>query len=226
MVTVAKGAFQYAHVNEEPLKKFLWVEIDQPFAISRNEVTRGKFRRFVKATGYPTDAEQKGGRCSQRTSDTDDEIENASWKSLRFHQIDNHPVVCVSPPDAMAYAEWLSRETGRSYRLPTIFEWQYAARAGSDFAMLDSDHDSWGTTNHNHCGRANLEESPESYHRCVDGAEHTAQVGSYPPNAIGLHDMIGNVGEWVSSCDNVGFRLVKDFEPSAEPGEQTENVVE
>ena len=101
----------------------------------------------------------------------------------------------------MGYAKWLSRETGRSYRLPTLVEWQYAARAGSDFAMLDRGRDSEGRTNHNHCGRANLgESSHHNWKRCVDGVEHTAQVGSYPPNAIGLHDMIGNVSEWVSSC--------------------------
>ena len=205
MVTVAKGAYQYAHSDEEPVKKFMWVEFDRPFAISKYEATRGEFRRFVEATGYRTEAEQEGGRCRQGAYDGDDEIKNASWKRLRWHQTDTHPVVCVSLRDAMAYAEWLSRETGRGYRLPTVFEWQYAARAGSEFAMLDLGHGPMGGHTHNHCGRANLEEDSRTGLRpCVDGVEHTAEVGSFPPNAIGLHDMIGNVGEWVSTCD-IGY---------------------
>ena len=184
----------------------------------------------------------------------------------------------------MGYAKWLSQETGRSYRLPTLVEWQYAAKAGSNFAMLDSGRDSEGRANHNHCGRANLDEDTRENRRCVDAVEHTAQVGSFLPNDIGLHDMIGNVSEWVSSCfiegkgllpkdenhhrceardqvtaggtyyhrgmsakwtiydatdrplpftedakssDDVGFRLVKDFELRAGPEEKkTGNVVE
>ena len=288
MVTVAKGGFHYPYTAHTIVpgrergnydRRVQWVEFDQPFAISKYEITRGEFRRFVKATRYRTVAEQRGGECYQVGGDR---VKNASWKRLRFYQTDNHPVVCVSRRDAMAYAEWLSRETGRSYRLPTLVEWQYAARAGSDFAMLDSGRDSEGRTNHNHCGRANLDEDSRPDKRCVDGVEHTAQVGSFPPNDIGLHDMIGNVSEWVSSCfiegkgllpqdenddhcearhqvasgetysltgrvqkwtiydatdkpldliadakssDDVGFRLVKDFELRVEPRE-TGDVVE
>ena len=142
---------------------------------------------------------------------TDDEVKNASWKRLGFRQTDNHPVVCVSRRDAMAYAKWLSRETGRSYRLPTLVEWQYAARAGSDFAMLDRGRDSEGEVNHNHCGRANLAGS-NAPHVCTDGVKHTAQVGSFPPNNVGLHDMIGNVWEWVSSCFVEGKGLLPQEE--------------
>ena len=207
MVTVAKGGFHYPYEAHTivPGDKFgrsyrrvQWVEIDQPFAISKHETTRGEFRRFVKATRYRTEAAQRGSKCRQMS--VEDRVKNASWKRLGFVQTDAHPVVCVSRRDAMGYAKWLSQETGRSYRLPTLVEWQYAARAGSDFAMLDSGRDSEGDVNHNHCGRANLDEDTRENRRCVDGVEHTAQVGSFPPNNIGLHDMIGNVSEWVSSC--------------------------
>ena len=272
MVTVAEGRFQYVY-----WERVQWVEIDRPFAISKNEITRGEFRRFVKATRYRTEAEQRGSECRQETWSSD--VKKASWKRLNFYQTDSHPVVCVSRRDATAYAKWLSRETGHSYRLPTAVEWQYAARAGSDFAMLDA-RDSDDMPNHNHCGRANLEEDDRAASvRCLDGVKHTAEVESFPPNGIGIHDMIGNVSEWLSSCviedkglppeaendencevkhqavvggafyrtgpsviytsyrtmdwynDNAssswqGFRLVKDFELGAEPGENAEDVVE
>ena len=286
MVTVAKGAFHYPYTTHTIVPgreignydtKVQWVEIDQPFAISKYEITRGEFRQFVKATRYRTEAEQKGGKCRQVTGRTDDVVKNASWKRLGFRQTDNHPVVCVSRRDAMTYAKWLSQATGHSYRLPTLVEWQYAARAGSDFAMLEAGEEYEDRPHH--CGRANLMEMnlPEHPHiHCLDGVEDTAQVGSFPPNATGLHDMVGNVREWVSSCfiegkgllpqdenqdhcetrhhvtvgagfdtrqfhsrqydaperpffisyedsqssDDMGFRLVKDFEPRAEPGEK------
>ena len=101
----------------------------------------------------------------------------------------------------MAYAEWLSQETGHTYRLPSAAEWQYAARAGSEEAMRHIQSD-----DRNNCGRGNLREYPQPVDRnppgCVDGVERTAEVGRFPPNAVGLHDMIGNVGEWVLSCLN------------------------
>ena len=162
--------------------------------ISKYEVTRGEFRRFVKATRYRTEAEQKGGKCGYGDSEE-------SWKrpGPGFDQTDTHPVVCVSRRDAMAYAKWLSRETGRNYRVPTAVEWQYAARAGSDFALLVPRLGSGAGAMP--CGdpaRANLQEAAPI--KCEDGVRFTAQVGSFPSSEIGLHDMIGNVLEWVSSC--------------------------
>ena len=203
MVTVAKGGFHYPYRAANFPLKVQWVEIDRPFAISKYEVTRGEFRRFVKASRYRTEAE-RGPDCPGTDGRGTYSRNNrrASWKRPGFFQTDSHPVVCVSRSDAMAYAKWLSRESGQSYRLPTAVEWQYAARAGSDFAMLDKGRR--GAERPKYCGRANLRENSGEVHphaRCVDdGVERTAQVGSFPPNDIGLHDTIGNVEEWVSSC--------------------------
>ncbi len=202
MVTVAKGRFQHDFkVWGLSGSRVRWVEIEQPFAISRYEVTRGEFRRFVKATRYRTEAEQKGGNCPFYGDGY--ELRNVSWKRPGFDQTDTHPVGCVSRRDAMAYTKWLSRETGRNYRLPTAVEWQYAARAGSDLAMLPKPLEDTEAMP-NPCGRANLEERAAINKRygtdCFDGVRFTAPVGSFPPNGIGLHDMIGNVEEWVSSC--------------------------
>lgn len=99
------------------------------------------------------------------------------------------PVINVSWYDASSYVSWLSRETGQNYRLPSETEWEYAARAGSWAAF------GWG----NSVGRNNAN---------CDGCgsrwdnSRTAPVGSFSPNQYGLHDVHGNVWEWVQDCWN------------------------
>ena len=97
------------------------------------------------------------------------------------------PVVYVSWEDAQAYVSWLSAETGEMYRLPSESEWEYAARAETETVY------SWG----NEVGdnRANCDGCGSRW----DG-EQTAPVGSFGANAWGLHDMHGNVWEWVEDC--------------------------
>ena len=95
----------------------------------------------------------------------------------------NRPVIHVSYEDATAYADWLTAQTGRTFRLPTEAEWEYAARAGATTAY------SWGNAigrnmaNCNGCGS--------------EWAGKTAPVGSFAPNGFGVFDMHGNVWEWV-----------------------------
>ena len=98
-----------------------------------------------------------------------------------------HPVIDVSWEDARAYAEWLSAETGERYRLPSEAEWEYAARAGTTTAY------SWG----NDIGqnRANCDGCGSRW-----DDEQTVPAGSFAANAWGLHDMHGNVWEWVEDC--------------------------
>jgi len=109
------------------------------------------------------------------------------------------PVIYVSLEDAQAYARWLSEVSGAWYRLPSEAEWEYAARAGSATSFpsgpcLSSD-------------QANFDAS-RSFGRCAIGIAlgQTMPVGSYPPNAFGLHDMHGNVREWVTDCWNPDYR--------------------
>ena len=103
------------------------------------------------------------------------------------------PVINVSWEDAAAYAAWLSEETGVQYRLASEAEWEYAARAGTETAY------SWGNT----IGRnqANCADCGSRW----DGAR-TAPVGSFAANAWGLHDMHGNVWEWVEDCSHDSYR--------------------
>ena len=103
------------------------------------------------------------------------------------------PVINVSWEDAVAYTEWLSEQTGKRYRLPSEAEWEHAARAGSVTAY------SWG----NEIGRnrANCDGCGSQ----GDGGQ-TAPVGSFSPNGWGLHDLHGNIFEWVQDCWNESYQ--------------------
>lgn len=104
----------------------------------------------------------------------------------------NRPVINVSWRDAEAYARWLSQRTGERYRLLSEAEWEYAARAGSQTRYAWGDDMGRGQANCKGCGSRWSETS-------------TAPVGSFSPNAYGLHDMHGNVREWVRDCWNEDY---------------------
>ena len=96
------------------------------------------------------------------------------------------PAITVSWDDAEQYVEWLSKMTGRSYRLLTEAEWEYAARAGTTTAYYWGDEVGKGHANCMGCG------SEEN--------KQTSAVGSFPANPFGLYDMAGNVWQWVQDC--------------------------
>ncbi len=182
------------------------VRIDQRFALGRKEVSVGEFRRFVEATGHATRAESDatGASCLGWLAQ-DAKLAQRSglqWRSPGYPQTDNHPVVCVSWNDAQAYIHWLGQQSGHAYRLPREAEWEYAARSGSATSRP------WGDDPVRACLYANVADEwlgadgyiwPER-HACNDGHFFAAPVGSYTPDAFGLHDMIGNVWEWVQDC--------------------------
>ena len=95
----------------------------------------------------------------------------------------NRPVIEVSWVDARRYVKWLSKETGHKYRLLSEAEWEYAARAGSETAYSSGDTLTSKTANIS-----------------TRLTRRTDPVGSFAPNAFGLHDMHGNVWEWVEDC--------------------------
>jgi formylglycine-generating enzyme required for sulfatase activity len=99
----------------------------------------------------------------------------------------NRPVIHVNRSQAIRYTAWLSEKTGKKYRLPSEVEWEYAARAGTTTARYWGDEVGKGLAVCDGCGSRWDKRS-------------TAPVGSFPPNAFGLHDMLGNVSEWVLDC--------------------------
>ena len=133
-----------------------------PFAMSKHEVTFEDYDRFARASGR-------------------DLPDDFGWRR------GNRPAINVTWSDADAYAAWLSRETGRAYRLPSEAEWEYAARGDLDAAY------GWGDSI---IGEANCGDCSRT------GGRRTMPAGSYRANAWGLHDMHGNVWEWVRDCWN------------------------
>ena len=118
------------------------------------------------------------------------------------------PVINVSHENAVGYVAWLSEKTKNKYRLLTEAEWEYAARAGSDKARF------WGSSPDRACQYANVfnpatkakyKDSDREAFNCDDRYVETAPVGSFRPNGFGLHDMLGNVWEWVEDCWNASY---------------------
>jgi len=119
-----------------------------------------------------------------------------------FPQTENHPVVNVTFGDAQAYAEWLRDRTGKPYRLLSEAEWEYAARAGAATK--------YAFGNDLRAAQANMQGAE-------DGYEYTSPPGSFPANKFGVHDMHGNVWEWVLDCwypnyyGSLGGGLAREF---------------
>src|SRR5271165_5955359 len=127
-----------AYDDEKPQHR---VRITRPFYLGVHEVTRGQFRRFVDDTGYQTDAEKdgKGGTGWNEEAKKFEQNPRYTWLNPGFEQTDEHPVVNVSWNDAVAFAGWLSRREGVTYRLPTEAEWEYACRAGTTTNYCNGD---------------------------------------------------------------------------------------
>ena len=190
------------------------VTISQSFYLQITEVTRVQFSRFVSASGYKTDAEKKG-YVSVWSVDGWKKVEGASWKNPGYLQSDDHPVVCVSWNDAIAFCEWLSQKDGIEYRLPTEAEWEYAGRAGTKTAYQ------WGNNpddGRGWCNGADLtfknKFSGWTTFNWSDGYVYTSPVAAFKANAFGLYDMHGNVWEWCA--DWYGEDYYKNS-PSTDP---------
>ena len=166
------------------------------FYMGKFEVTLGQFRQFVQETGYRTEAE-RGDGSYYFTGTEWKKGQDINWKNPGFAQTDRHPVVCVSYNDAMAFAEWLSRKSGRTIRLPTEAEWEYAARSGGKKYKY-----SWGngSPSANIADLSTKKQFPKwpwpIWEGYDDGYVYTAPVGTYQPNGLGLYDMSGNAWEW------------------------------
>jgi formylglycine-generating enzyme required for sulfatase activity len=180
------------------------VRITQPFYLGVHEVTRGQFRRFVDEAGYQTQAEKdgKGGLGWNEDAKKPEKNPRYTWQNPGFEQTDDHPVVNVSWNDAVAFATWLSRKEGNTYRLPTEAEWEYACRAGTKtHYSCGDDPEGLAAVGNIADGTSKAKYPDRAWAIGIaarDGYIHTAPVGRFQPNQFGLYDMHGNVWEWCS----------------------------
>jgi formylglycine-generating enzyme required for sulfatase activity len=171
MVWIPSGEFMMGSPEDEVGRRDRETKhkviLTEPFALGKYPVTVGEFRRFADEGGYGWEGSHKdqGG--------------------------DNHPVVDVSHNDAVAYAAWLSKETGKDYALPTEAQREYACRAGTTTPFSFGDNVTTDQANYN--GNYPYGDNPKGENR-----RKTTAVGRFPANAFGLYDMHGNVWEWVN----------------------------
>lgn len=169
VIGLPRGEFIMGSNTDDPTERPAHrVSIPQAFAIGKYEVTNEQWSACVDAGGCP------------RLSGDANAAKNA-------------PVRDLSWDDARQYVQWLSKTSGKSYRLPTEAEWEYAARGGTATRYW------WGAQMRT--GSANCKACGDPWR-----AEGPADVGSFAANPYGLHDMNGSVWEWTSDCWHNSFK--------------------
>ena len=217
MIVIPTGSFEMGSPdrekdrssNEGPQHR---VTFERGFALSVTEVSVGQFARFIQATGYRTDADISGGtQVYNLESGRMEERKGVNWRRdyIGEEATADLPVIHVSWRDAKAYAQWLSEETGRHYRLPSEAEFEYALRAGSTTMYWWGDKSPPENDTENITGDRDVSPSGArwnvAFRRYSDGHWGPAPVGSLKPNPFGLYDMGGNVMEWVEDCWHDSF---------------------
>lgn len=184
MVTIPAGFFlmgapqgeEESREDERPQRR---VTIPRPFALGRTAVTFAMWDAAVAAGFVPPEGAERP--------------DGAGWGR------DSRPVINVSWHDAQAYCVWLNHRLGLrsgTYRLPSEAEWEYACRAGTVTPFSFGKRISWEQANFDARGPRHDRAGRKARYR-----GHTVEVGTLPPNPWGLHEMHGNVWEWVVDAD-------------------------
>jgi formylglycine-generating enzyme required for sulfatase activity len=212
MVKVEGGLFTMGHNPGDADEKPYHNVVVKDFYIGKYEVTVAEFRKFMKASHYITTA-QRNGWGFVRNGDWVKQ-DGVNWDFDEYGMLkkmddeENMPVRFVSWVDATKYCEWLSKITGKSYRLPTEAEWEYAAQGGKK-----------------NDGHVNLYAGSDYlnevgwYHENSGSQVHPK--GKKKPNELGLYDMSGNVSEWCNDYYDAQYYApledVETFDPKG-PG--------
>lgn len=176
MVIVPSGTFRMGS-DEDPTEKPIHQASIASFAIGKYPVTVGEWRHCVAAKACSAVVEGEDAAPAR----------NLSWT------------------DAQEYVAWLSKNTGKPYRLPSEAEWEYAARAGAGSRYWWGERVMPSMANCKGCGGAYDSRQP-------------AVIGSFPANPFGLHDMVGSVAQWVADCWHPNYQgAPSDGSPRTEP---------
>lgn len=217
MVVVPHGGFRMGARDGEPdagkaERPSRYVRFDRGFAIARTEITVAEFRRFVDASGHRPRAvrrghslvyDERGGNFVRRSG--------VDWRHDAFGRLaaDDMPVLHVSAKDAEAYARWLSERSGQRYRLPSEAEFEYALRGGAPGRYPWGDQPPTPGTG-NLTGGSDRSPGGRNWGNAFvgygDGYWGPAPVARFRANAFGIHDLEGNVSEWVADCWHDGYR--------------------
>lgn len=214
MVRLPDGSFIMGLTDEDPLdiqnagRKKVTVS---SFYIDRFEITNEEYREFL--------SELSGDEQDERLPDStawDEAASRADWKTYFYgSERGDFPVVAVTWEDAKEYCEWENK------RLPTEAEWEYAARAGRVGGVYP-----WaGFSPRNPEGKYLANFNPGRQGQAADGYAFTAPVGSYPPNKWGLHDVAGNVAEWVEDAYSPTYSALSGLDPVYRDSEEDRRVV-
>lgn len=230
MVVIPTGTFQMGapdgetgHQDAETPQHE--VTVAKGFAMARTSITVGQFREFVRVSGYQPDSiKLEGASIYDEGTGAMRDDPNAGWQTDYAGRPadDRLPVVNISWNDAKAYAEWLSQRTGKTYRLPSEAEFEYALRGGTTSRYW------WGdsapkTKVENLTGSADRSPSGRRWSNAFpgyrDGYWGPAPVMSFAPNPFGLYDIDGNVSEWVQDCWHESYlRAPRDGTAWINPG--------
>jgi len=199
MVVVPAGEYMMGSSEDEP-ERFSnegpqhRVKIAHSFAVGKLKVTRDEFATFVNEMSY-----SGGDRCFTLEDGKAEERNERSFRNPGFAQDGKHPAVCINWDDANAYVAWLSKKTGKLYRLLSESEWEYVARAGTKTPFW------WGSTistdQANYDGNSVYGGGGKGEYR-----QKTVPADMFNPNPWGLYQVHGNAFEWVEDCWNETYQ--------------------